>query len=121
MTDEQRLKEIRERIADGYLEVYRSDPKAAFGELLSDARLLLNLVDSQVAANSRIERLEAQLNGVMNSLATSQREVERLRGTSTSMRSACIETVRNHFGWGLHVRPILIEALESTTIQEQKS
>lgn len=38
--------------------------------------------DRDEADTSRIQRLAAQLNGVMNSLATSQREVERLRAGS---------------------------------------
>lgn len=46
-----------------------------------DVDFLLSLVKSQEADEgaTRIERLEAQLQGVLNSLATSQREVERLR------------------------------------------
>ena len=51
MTSEQqeRLAQIALRIADGYLDVYRADSQATFGELLSDSRFLLSIVKEQEA------------------------------------------------------------------------
>lgn len=59
-TDErgERLKQIREDLADGYLSVYQADSQVAFGRLLADSRFLLSLLDSQEASiEIEIERL----------------------------------------------------------------
>jgi hypothetical protein len=48
--EDNRLEEIRANLADGYLEVYRSDSQAAFGRTLSDLRYLLSLIDTNYNA-----------------------------------------------------------------------
>lgn len=77
-----------------------------------------------IDSDMRVGRLQTQLNGIMNSLAASQREVERLRNAATRMRDACVEKVREYGKAHQLCHPLrtraaveLIEILQSITLE----